>query len=296
MMVKYWITFLVVFAGTPLWGQQFSMSLGVYTGITSSFALDDGINQDSRYKESYGLKFAPIGFDFGMDYEGFGFVASPGIINLGQEFYVVNTVGGQDGKRYIDLQYINIPVAFKAHIINLSFFKLSGLVSLGAAYLVNGKEFVRHTESKLRFPEEVYPILPPDYIVQYDGVAVPFVNEYIIAEKKDFNSIQVFVAAGFRSDWDVSNHWRVSFDFRMNLGLYEPRTAEYLAKLNAYQTLYDIPGKRRELFAQLSIGISRYVDFEKSDKERKKNLKSNSKRYQPMHYPGANAKKRKPKG
>lgn len=272
------------------------MSLGVYTGFTSSFTLDDGINQDPRYKESYGIKFAPIGVNFGMDYEGFGFVISPGIINLGQDFYVVNTVGGQDGKRYIDLQYVHIPVAFKVHIINLSFFKLSGLVSLGAAYLVHGEEMVRHTESKLKFPEEVYPILPADYIVQYDGVVVPHVNEYIIGEKKDFNSFQVFAAAGFRSDWDVSNHWRVSFDFRMNYGINEPRTADYLAKLNAYQTLYDIPGKRRELFAQISFGIARYVDFEKSDKERKKRLKGNSKRYQPMHSPGTKTRNTKPKG
>ncbi|HMG91983.1 MAG TPA: hypothetical protein VK589_18130, partial [Chryseolinea sp.] len=93
-------TFLLLFSAL-LYAQQFSMSLGVFTGLTSTFTLDDGISNDPRYGAAYGVKFAPIGMNFGMDYEGFGFVLSPGIINVGQNFYVVNTNGGKDGKREI---------------------------------------------------------------------------------------------------------------------------------------------------------------------------------------------------
>lgn len=295
-MVKFLITLMAVaLAGASLWAQQLSMSLGVYTGITSSYTIDEGIGKDPRYKGNYEVKFAPVGVNFGMDYEGFGFLISPGIINTGQNFYVVNTSGGQNGSRKINLKYLNVPVAFKVHIINLSFFKISGLASLSAAYLTDGKEEISHSETKLEFPEEVYPILPADYIVQYDGVAVPEVNEYIISEKKDFKSLQLFAAAGFRSDWDISNHWRVSFDFRVNYGIYEPRTDAYLMKLNANQTLYDIPGKRRDMFAQLSFGISRYIEFEKSDQERKKKLKGSSKKYKPIRYPYPKPRTKKPK-
>ena len=295
-MVRLCTTLLLIFASALLYAQQFSMSLGVYTGITSTFTLDDGIEKDPRYKGSYELKFAPIGVNFGMDYEGFGFMVSPGITNIGQNFYVVNTSGGQDGKRKIDLKYLNIPAAFKVHIIRLSFFKISGLVSISAAYLLEGSETISHTDTKLKFPSEVYPILPPDYIVEYDGVAVPEVNDYVISEKKDFKSLQIFAAAGFRSDWDVSNHWRVSVDFRMNYGLYEPRTDEYMTKLNANQTLYDIPGDRRDMFAQLTVGISRYLDFEKSDQERKKKLKGSSKKHKLTRYPYPKPRTKKPKG
>ncbi len=282
-MIRYWITLLLALTSASLWAQQFSMSLGLFTGITSTYTNDGGIAQDPRYKDRYELKFAPIGLNFGMDYEGFGFVASPGIINVGQNFYVVNTSGGQDGVRKINLQYLSIPVAFKVHIIDLSFFKMSVLASFGAAYLLDGTEEIRHNETKLFFPEEVYPILPEDYIVQYDGVAVPEVNDYPIGQHSDFKPMQLFAAVGFRSDWDVSNHWRVCFDLRVNYGIYEPRTDDYLAKLNARQTLYDIPGKRSDMFVQFSAGISRYIDFEKSDQERKKKLRGSSKRYQPVH-------------
>jgi len=295
-MVRLCITFFLLSTSALIYAQQFSMSLGVYTGLTSNFTLDDGISNDPRYGEAYGVKFAPIGLNFGMDYEGFGFVISPGLVNVGQDFYVVNTAGGHDGKREINLNYLNIPAGFKIHIIKLSFFKVSGVVSLSAAYLLDGEESISHAATKLKFPTEVYPILPEGYIVQYDGVVVPEVNNYIISDKNDFKSFQLFAAAGFRSDWDINNHWRLTFDFRVNYGLYDPRTDEYVAKVNAYQTLYDIPGERRDLFPQLSLGIARYLDIEKSDQERKKSLKGSSKKYKEKRYPYPKPRNTRPKG
>ena len=295
-MVRLCTTFFLVCFSALTSAQQFSMSLGVYTGLTSTFTLDDGISNDPRYDAAYEVKFSPIGINFGMDYEGFGFVVSPGIINLGQNFYVVNTSGGHDGKRKINLQYLNIPAAFKIHIIKLSFFKVSGIISLSAAYLMDGEETISHNATKLKFPTEVYPILPDDYIVEYDGVLVPEVSNYEISRKSDFKSLQLYAAAGFRSDWDISNHWRLTFDFRLNYGLYDPRTDEYVAKVNAYQTLYDMPGERRDLFPQISLGISRYIDIEKSDHERKKKIKGSSKGYKPAKYPYPKPRTTKPKG
>jgi hypothetical protein len=294
-MFRFCTTLFLFCSAALLHAQQFSMSLGVYTGITSTFTLDDGINNDPRFDAAYEVKFAPIGVNFGMDYEGFGFVVSPGIVNVGQNFYVVNTVGGHEGKRKIDLQYLNIPAAFKIHIIRLSFFKVSGLVSFSAAYLMDGNETISHNATKLKFPPQAYPILPDDYIVEYDGVVVPEVNNYQIASKSDFKSLQLYVAAGFRSDWDINNHWRMTFDFRLNYGLYDPRTDEYVKKVNAYQSLYDLPGERRDLFPQLSLGISRYIDFEKSDKERAKKIKGSKKGYRPAKYPYPKPRNSKPK-
>ncbi|MBL0743972.1 outer membrane beta-barrel protein [Chryseolinea lacunae] len=295
-MSKFCIAIVFVLSSTSLWAQQYSMSLGVFTGMTTAFTNDEGINRDPRYKGRYELKFAPIGVNFGMDYERFGFMVSPGLINVGQNFYVINTSGGQDGLREINLQYLNVPVAFKVHIFNLSFFKISALASLSGAFLMDGKDIVSHKDTKLYFPTEKYSILPPGYTVQYDGVMVPEVKDYPISAKSDFRSLQVFAAAGFRSDWDISNHWRVSFDCRVNYGLFDPRTDAYITKLNSNSTLYDMPGGRRDMFVQLNIGISRYIDFEKSDQERKRNLKGNHKRFTPKSYPGQKTRTSKPRG
>jgi len=296
MTVRFWSTLLLVAVGTRLPAQQFSMSLGLNTGITSTYSVDKGIDNDPRYKQYYHVKFAPIGLHFGVNYEFIGFVVSPTITNIGQNSYVVNTSGGQNGTRESNLKYLNVPVAFKVHLINLAFLKVSGVASLSGAFLLDGSETVSHSETKLEFPKSVYPILPPDYTVDYDGVAVPAVDNYVITEKKDFKPVQVFAALGFQSDWDVSNHWRVIFDFRVNYGLFDPRTDEYLAKVNANQTLYDIPGDRHDMFVQLSVGIARYIEFEKSDQERKKKLKGTSRQYMPTKYPYKTRKRKQPGG
>lgn len=268
------------------------MSLGLYTGIAIPFTMDQGINNDPRYRTRYSVKFAPIGLTYSMDFEGFGILLSPGIVNIGQSAYVVNTVGGQVGRRNINLQYAQLPVGIKVHVIDLSFFRVSAVASVSPAYLLSGSETITHNEAKLKFPTAVYPILPSGYTVEYDGVLSPAVKKYTLLEKKDFNSLQIFASAGFRSDWDVANHWRLSFDFRVNYGILEPRTASYLDKVKANQALYDLPGIRRDLFAQLSIGMARYIEFEKSDRDRKKRLSGKSRMYTPKKRPARRPKSR----
>ena len=272
---------MFIFSSLTAHAQQYSMSLGLYTGIAVPFTMDQGINNDPRYRTRYSVKFAPIGLSYSMDYEHFGILFTPGIVNIGQSSYLVNSVGGQIGTRNIDLQYAQIPIGLKVHVIDLSFFRVSAVASVSAAYLISGKETITHEAGKIRFPTAVHPILPSDYKVEYDGVLSPAVNKYPMLEKQDFNSVQFFASAGFRSDWDVSNHWRVSFDFRVNYGIREPRTAAYMARVKANETLYDLPGIRRDMFAQLSVGMARYIEFDKSDRDRKKRLNGKSRMYTP---------------
>jgi hypothetical protein len=294
-MMKYFIFSVLFFAHTFSVGQSRTLSLGLFTGITSTFSVDQGINADSRYHEKYDLKFAPFGLEYGMDYEGFGFVISPGIIHIGQNFYVINTSGGQEGQRKINQHYFNIPAAFKLHIIDLSFFKISFLGGASFAYLTKGTELISHEATKLKFEPEVYPILPPDYTIVYDGVLVPKVDDYKMVTKRDFNPYQIFVLAGFRSDWDMTDAWRMSIDFRVNYGILEPRSDSYVKALDDYQELYALPGKRKDTFAQFTVGFSRYIILEKKDKERKKQIKNTSRKYKPQKYPWPSPRKSKPK-
>jgi hypothetical protein len=89
--------------------------------------------------------------------------------------------------------------------------------------------------------------------------------------KKDYNALQLFAGLGVRSDWDFTGHWRLSFDFRVNYGLTDSRSSDYISHVNKYETLYDTPGRRNEMFAQLSLGIARYMDWDKDDRARQKN-------------------------
>ncbi len=289
--------FFLLFVSISLnsYAQHSSVSFGIYTGVTASFTSDEGIKKDPRYQGRFEAKFAPVGVNIGLDYEAFGIMLSPGLINVGQNFYVVNTQGGQDGMRKIDLQYLTVPLSFRIHLIHFVTFKLSALAAISPSFLLQRKESLGHQSTKLEFPQEVYPILPPNYTIEYDGVLAPELSNLSIAEKKDFRPIQVFVGAGFRSDWDPSNFWRISVDLRVNYGLFDPRTEQYTKDQESTLSLYNIPGERKEFFAQFTVGISRYIEFEKSEKERKKKLKGTTKKYRPTQYPGQRTKQSRPK-
>lgn len=284
---------LLMMVSLGIQAQPFAISFGVYSGVTGAYTSDQGIKQDPRYEGRFEAKFAPIGVNIGVDYEGFGLLISPGLINVGQNYYLVNTMGGQDGMREIDLQYLTIPLSFRVHLIDFNAFKLSALASISPSFLMNASEELNHRATKLEFPQEAYSILPADYIVEYDGVLAPAVNDFIIGEKTDFRSFQLFAGVGFRTDWDPSDNWRISVDFRVNYGIYDPRTPEFTKNHEAAISLYDIPGERRDMFAQFTVGISRYIEFEKRDYQKK--LKGSSKKYRPVQNSTQRPRQSKPK-
>jgi hypothetical protein len=274
----------VLFAGTLAIAnaQVRIVSLGVFTGATTTYTWDDGINYDPRYKDKYNIRFAPIGINYGVDYEGYGFVISPGLFSTGQNFALLNTVGGHEGSRQINLQYLNIPVAFKVHLIDLDFMKTSFIIGGGPAFLLKGKDEVSHHAAKLYFPPVVYPNLPDTYTIEYDGVLAPDVQNLAILKKSDFDPIQIFGFVGIRSDWFFSESWKASFDFRVNYTFFDNRTDEYLSRLKAYKTIYDMPGQRKDIIASFTMGVSKYIQKDMTDKAKKVHKKSNTKRYIPQ--------------
>ena len=103
--------------------------------------------------------------------------------------------------------------------------------------------------------------------------------------KNDFNPFQFFAGAGLRADWDATDSWRISFDLRANYGLLESRNSAYLTKVQNYQTLYDLSGTRREMFIQFTIGISKYIELERKDREKSKSINGTPKKRTSGKYP-----------
>lgn len=272
------------------------ISAGIFTGFTVPYTFDGGINKDIRFKPAYGIRVAPIGVHYGIDYDGFGWMVDPSIFSVGQKFHVINISGGQAGTRDIHLQYAQIPFSFKLHVIDLSFFKVSFVGSLAAGFLLDGNETISHGYSKLKFTSAVIGNLPPEYVVEYDGVLVPDLSDAVLLEKKDFESFQLFGAAGFRSDWDLAEKWRVSFDMRMNYGIFEPRTSTYLDKVKNNQAIYDISGTRKELFVYLNLGVSRTLEIDRREVERKQKKKLQQRQINKNSSPSRHSKQTGRKG
>ncbi|GCC51367.1 hypothetical protein SanaruYs_15920 [Chryseotalea sanaruensis] len=259
-----------MFASTASYAQkEITYSVGAFGGITSTFTFDDGISIDPRYQAKYGANFVPGGIHLGVDYMGFGFMVDPQVTQIGQTFNVLNTQRGQVGERSVNITYFQLPFSYKKHIIDLSFFKVSFVAGISYAQLLNANETITHSASKLKFPAAVYSILPDAYQVEYDGVVSPQVSNLETLKKSDFKMVQVIGSLGIRSDWDITDHARLSFDFRANMGAFDPRSADYLDRANNNQRIYEIGGDRRDLFFSLTLGYARYLFIEKKPKPKK---------------------------
>ncbi len=307
-LLKCLFVFFALLATVSVHAQEVH-SLGLFTGIAVPYTWDNGIHQDPRYRDRFDIKFSPIGLHYGVDKEGYGFMLDPSVIHIGQNYNVIKNTGGELGLRRIDLTYVQVPLSLKVHIIDMSFFKVSFVTGIGVGFLLDGKETMRHDAGRLTFPKEMtgepestqaeeFETIYSQFVeeVTYDGVVMFKVPETKISNTKDFQKFQVFGSIGFRSDWDFSENWRASFDLRGNIGILEPRTAEYTNRVKNYEALYDIYGARRDLFLSLTFGIARTLTIEHREKEAKKKKHYENKPRRPAKYPWPKPRNRKPKG
>jgi hypothetical protein len=284
--------------GTELLHAQEVHSIGLFTGLTVPYTWDEGIQKDPRYREKYQLRFAPIGFHYGIDYQGYGFTFDPAVFNTGQVFNVVNVAGGQVGERKLNLSYLHAPFGFKLHMIDLGFFKVSFVASVSAAFLLRGQETITHSDAILKFQPAVLPILPPDYEPTFSGsteIIVPAVTDLKLLKVSDYNRFQAFGAIGFRTDWDVTESLRLSLDLRGSYGILEPRKQQYLNKVNNYQALYDLPGDRRDLLVLFTVGVSRTNEIDPKEKRAIINKRKERRPAKTQKYPWPGPRKTKPR-
>lgn len=252
-------------------------SFGIFAGLNAPFTIDQGLQKDPRFIGALTVRATPIGFNYGMDYVGYGFLVSPSYTQIGQKFIIQNTNGGHAGTRNVKLNYFSVPVALKLHINDISFFRLSLVAALNFSYLLEGKETINFFASKQKYPAKVSIPADPGYVVSYDGVFVPEVNNQTYVSKDKFSPVQLFAGIGLRSDFDLNENWSLNFDGRANFGVFDPRKSDYVQQLkkpagppdlNGSPGAPDLYGVRREVYLSVSIGFSRIVMTKKEFKPR----------------------------
>lgn len=272
---------------------QNTESFGVFGGFNVPITIDKGLEKDTRFQSRFHIRGTPIGFHYGYDRPGFGYVISPSLLQIGQKYTIKNTTGGDVGTRDISMNYFSLPLTLKFHVNDLSFFRLSVVAAADFCFLFDGKETFTHLASKLRFPSGVSVPTDPGYTIAYDGVFVPEVTNQIHVSKDKYNVFQLFGAFGIRSDLDLSEHWSVMLDGRANFAVFDSRNNAYLNQLaipsgpgdvNGSLGAPDLYGQRRDIFLSVTMGVSRIIQTKAKFKERhsspipKMNIKSQKKK------------------
>ncbi len=274
----------------PAWAHaQRVESFGVFGGMNFPFTVDLGLNNDPRYYGQFTVRATPVGFSYGYDHVGYGFLITPSMVKIGQKFNIRNTAGGEVGKRDVQMTYFTVPVALKLHLNDLAFFRLSAVASVHFDYLLSGKETITHSASKLRYPEGVIIPSEPGYDQVYDGVFVPEVNNRVYVNKDQFNAFQISAGIGFHSDFDFNDNWSMNFDGRAIFGIFDPRKSSYINDLKNTSPATDLYGQRREVYLAASVGFARIIQIKE-----KFRAKSSGRGSGGTSYP--KPRNRKPKG
>ncbi len=267
-----------------VWSQTVE-SFGLIVGLNSPITIDEGLQKDPRYFGQFTLRASPIGFSYGIDKLGYGYLITPSFLQIGQKYNIKNTIGGEIGTRDIQMDYISVPIALKLHINDLAFFRLSAVAALNFNYLISGKEIVSFSSAKVRFPSGVSVPTTPGYIVAYDGVFVPNVDNEVYVSTDKFNAFQLFAGLGLHSDFDLNDNWSLNFDGRVNFGIFDPRQTSYLDQLkkpsgapdiNNQPGAPDLYGQRREVYLSVNFGLSYIIQSQSKQKVKKTTIKDRS--------------------
>jgi hypothetical protein len=253
-------------------------AFGFFGGFNFPITIDEGLNKDPRYFGRFTFRGTPVGFAYGYDRIGFGYLFTPQYLQIGQNYTIRNSIGGEIGSRDIQMDYFSLPVSLKLHINDLAFFRLSAIAAVNFNYLLNGRETITHIANKVKYPAGISIPIDPAYVIVYDGVFVPQVDnsEYVSNDK--FNAFQIFAALGLRSDFDLNDDWSINFDGRANLGIFDTRKSDYLDQLKSpvgspdvvgNPGAPDISGQRREIYLTINFGLSRIITSKNKFKTKK---------------------------
>jgi Outer membrane protein beta-barrel domain len=260
-------------------------AFGFFGGFNFPITIDEGLNNDPRYFGRFTFRGTPVGLSYGYDHVGFGYVFTPQYLQIGQNFTIKNSIGGEIGSRDIKMDYFSLPISLKLHINDLAFFRLSAVASVNFNYLLNGSETITHIASKVKYPAGVSIPLDPNYTVVYDGIFVPQVDNLEYVSNDKFNAFQIFAALGLRSDFDLNDDWSINFDGRANFGIFDTRQSSYIDQLksptgdpdlNGNLGATDLYGQRREMYISINFGLARIITSKNKFKTKKTGITNRS--------------------
>jgi len=295
------ITGFLILLYASVFGQNIE-SFGVYGGFNFPFTVDQGLRNDPRFYGKFTIRGTPVGFSYSYDQIGYGILVTPGYMQVGQKFTIVNFQGGDVGTRDVQMNYLSVPVALKLRLNDIAFFRLSIIAALNFSYLLKGQETYTinapPSVRKLSYPSGVSVPNDPNYQITYDGVYVPDLNKSVYVSSDKFSHFQIFAGVGFHSDFDLNDNWSLNFDGRANFGIFDPRSKSYINELKNPSALTpdafgkpgapDLYGQRRDIYLSATFGVSRIIQIKE---------KFHEKRTSPRKPGGpSQSKNRKPKG
>src|SRR5690606_23391967 len=94
--------------------QIIQIHVGATTTVNATYVLDKGLSEDPRYSSQATYQWAPIGFNFGVDFgRKFGLSLEGIKSKQGQIYDMIDKLEEVKGQRKISLDYLQLPMMFR---------------------------------------------------------------------------------------------------------------------------------------------------------------------------------------
>lgn len=258
---------------------QVNIHLGATTAVNATFVLDKGLSEDPRYNSTYTYKWAPVGFNFGIDLgRKFGLSLESILSKQGQVYKMIDAAEKIKGERKIDLSYLQLPLLMKfmgggngGARGNFNFGPQLSILR-GAVETIQAKQGDYTIPEGADFATIQNELAPTEadkqYIQQIDGntyrVTQDLSPKDLLTKKaNDFKNTEFSLAAAFGMDIDLSKHLFLTTQVRATYSLTDMRNGDVIEQLKQGGNIF---ANRSNLLVGVQLGLHYMIGSTRSFK------------------------------
>ncbi|HEY0652466.1 MAG TPA: outer membrane beta-barrel protein [Chryseosolibacter sp.] len=259
--VSLLLFFLLVFSVSNVFSQ--GIHLGLTTAMNATYVLDQGLSKDPRYNSTATYKWAPVGFNFGVDVgRKFGLSLESIMARQGQVYQIIDAAEKVKGERKIDIKTIQLPLLMK--FMGGGNGGARGNFNFGPQLnlLTDAVESVQAQAGTYEIPEGVdfasiqaeFPGATNNGNGTYTLASNVPTREVLSKKANDFKNTEFAIAIAFGLDIDLSKHLYLTTQVRGNYTLTDMRNGDVIDRIKSGDG-GSIFGARANLNVGMQLGL-----------------------------------------
>jgi hypothetical protein len=240
---------------------QVQVHLGVTTAVNATFVLDKGLSEDPRYNSTYTYKWAPAGFNIGVDFgRKFGLSLESIMAKQGQVYQMIDAAEKIKGERKIDYSYIQLPLLMKFMGGGNGGARANFNLGPQMSILTAATESIKAQAGTYTIPEgtdftsvqQEFPGAQNNGDGTYTLPSDMPTTDILSKKANDFKNSEFSIAAAFGLDIDLAKHFFLTTQIRANYSLTDMRNGDVIEQLKAGGNVF---GNRANLLVGVQLGL-----------------------------------------
>lgn len=255
--------FLLICLACLATSKSFSQSihLGATTALNATFVLDKGLSEDPRYSSSYTYKWAPVGFNFGIDVgRKFGLSLESILAKQGQVYKIIDAAEKIKGERKIDMSMLQLPLLMKFMSGGNGGARANFNLGPQMSILTSAVESIQANAGTYKIPDNVtFESIKAEFptaVQNSDGTYslpsdVP-TKDVLTKKANDFKNSEFAIAGAFGLDIDLSKHLYLTTQIRATYSLTDVRNGDVIDQLKSGTNIFS---NRANLLIGMQLGL-----------------------------------------